>query len=57
MLHDVDDLMPIGEFSQRSGLSPKRLRSYAAGGLLVPAAIDSSSGYRYYSRVNCARPS
>ena len=49
MLHDVDDLMPIGEFSQRSGLSPKRLRSYAAGGLLVPAAIDSSSGYRYYS--------
>jgi PPM family protein phosphatase len=49
-LHDVDDdLMPIGEFSERSGLSPKRLRSYAAAGLLVPAAIDSSSGYRYYS--------
>jgi PPM family protein phosphatase len=44
-----DDLMPIGEFSERSGLSPKRLRSYAAAGLLVPAAIDSSSGYRYYS--------
>jgi protein phosphatase len=49
MLHDVDDLMPIGEFSERSGLSPKRLRSYAAGGLLVPAAVDSTSGYRYYS--------
>ena len=41
--------MPIGEFSERSGLSPKRLRSYAAAGLLTPAAIDSSSGYRYYS--------
>jgi len=41
--------MPIGEFSERSGLSPKRLRSYAAGGLLVPAAVDSASGYRYYS--------
>jgi len=41
--------MPIGAFSERSGLSPKRLRSYAAGGLLVPAAIDSASGYRYYS--------
>ena len=41
--------MPIGEFSERSGLSAKRLRSYAAAGLLVPAAIDSSSGYRYYS--------
>ena len=41
--------MPIGEFSERSGLSPSRLRSYAATGLLVPAAVDSSSGYRYYS--------
>jgi DNA-binding transcriptional MerR regulator len=41
--------MPIGEFSLRSGLSAKRLRSYAAGGLLLPAAVDSASGYRYYS--------
>jgi DNA-binding transcriptional MerR regulator len=49
MLRHVDELMPIGEFSERSGLSPKRLRSYAAGGLLVPAAVDSVSGYRYYS--------
>ena len=49
MLHCVDDLMPIGEFSERTGLSPNRLRSYAAGGLLVPAAVDSASGYRYYS--------
>jgi PPM family protein phosphatase len=49
MLRCVDDLMPIGEFSERSGLSPNRLRSYAAGGLLVPAAVDSLSGYRYYS--------
>lgn len=45
----MDDLMSIGEFSEKSGLSPKRLRSYAAAGLLTPAAIDSSSGYRYYS--------
>lgn len=41
--------MPIGEFSERSGLSAKRLRSYAAEGLLVPAAVDPASGYRYYS--------
>src|SRR4051794_35787799 len=41
--------MPIGEFSELSGLSPKRLRSYAAAGLLVPAAVDSGSGYRYYA--------
>ena len=49
MLHGVDRLMAIGEFSDRSGLSAKRLRTYAAEGLLVPAAVDSSSGYRYYS--------
>src|SRR5690242_4789156 len=41
--------MPIGEFSQRTGLSAKRLRSYAAAGLLPPAAIDPNSGYRYYT--------
>jgi protein phosphatase len=40
--------MPIGEFSERSGLSQKRLRTYAAAGLLVPAAVDSDTGYRYY---------
>src|SRR5437763_10318820 len=45
----VDDLMPIGEFSERSGLSQKRLRTYAAAGLLVPAAVDSDTGYRYYA--------
>ncbi len=45
----MDGLLPIGEFSERSGLSPKRLRTYAAEGLLVPAAVDPASGYRYYS--------
>ena len=49
MLSHVDGVMPIGEFSERCGLSPKRLRSYAAHGLLIPAAVDSQSGYRYYS--------
>jgi protein phosphatase len=49
MLRYVDDLLPIGEFSERSCLSPKRLRSYASAGLLVPTAVDSASGYRYYS--------
>jgi PPM family protein phosphatase len=47
--------MPIGEFSQRSGLSPKRLRTYAAESLLAPAAIDPSSGYRYYSPAQLSR--
>ena len=49
MLQVVDGLMAIGEFSDRSGLSVKRLRTYAAEGLLVPAAVDPVSGYRYYS--------
>ena len=48
MLDCVDNLVPIGEFSERSGVSPKRLPSYAPGGLLALAAIDSASGYRYY---------
>ncbi|MEG8183628.1 MerR family transcriptional regulator [Nocardia terpenica] len=45
----VDDLLSIGEFASRCGLSAKMLRSYAAAGLLVPAAVDGFSGYRYYS--------
>jgi protein phosphatase len=48
-LSPVDELMPIGVFSEQTGLTPKRLRTYAANGLLQPAAIDSTSGYRYYS--------
>jgi protein phosphatase len=40
--------MSIGDFSGRSGLSPKRLRSYAASGLLPPAAVDPDTAYRYY---------
>jgi protein phosphatase len=54
MLQLVDDLMAIGEFSERSGLSAKRLRTYAAEGLLAPAAVDPVSGYRYYSPAQLA---
>lgn len=45
----MDGLLGIGDFSARCGLSAKMLRSYAAAGLLVPAAVDRASGYRYYS--------
>ena len=41
--------MSIGDFSASSGLSPKRLRTYAAIGLLTPAAVDPDTAYRYYS--------
>ena len=45
----MEELLPIGEFSARCGLSAKMLRTYAAAGLLTPAAVDRQSGYRYYS--------
>src|SRR4051794_16886533 len=45
----MSGLMSIGDFSALSGLSPKRLRDYAVGGLLVPAAVDPDTGYRYYA--------
>ena len=45
----MDELLAIGEFSARSGLSAKVLRSHAAAGLLVPAAVDPWTGYRYYA--------
>ena len=41
--------LSIGEFSQRTRLSQKALRIYGDLGLVVPAFVDPSSGYRYYS--------
>ena len=43
----VDELS-IGEFARRSRLSPKALRLYDELGLLTPARVDESSGYRFY---------
>lgn len=45
----------IGEFSKASGLSVKTLRFYHEKGLLLPAAIDPSSGYRYYDQHSLER--
>jgi effector-binding domain-containing protein len=44
----VDDLLPIGRFSKATRLSVKALRHYDELGLLRPAFVDPSSGYRYY---------
>src|SRR5689334_5683657 len=41
-------LLAIGEFSRASYLTIKALRHYHDVGLLEPAEVDSSSGYRYY---------
>lgn len=37
-----------GRFGAATRLSPKALRLYAEQGLLVPAYVDPSTGYRYY---------
>jgi DNA-binding transcriptional MerR regulator len=42
------DLISIGEFARRSGLSAKALRLYDELGLLPPARVDPDSGYRWY---------
>jgi DNA-binding transcriptional MerR regulator len=44
----VTTYLSIGEFSQRTRLSPKALRLYGELGLLVPARVDPDSGYRFY---------
>ncbi|HJR25685.1 MAG TPA: MerR family transcriptional regulator [Acidimicrobiales bacterium] len=49
MLVAVAVLVPIGEFSKMTYLSVKALRHYHDVGLLEPASIDDSSGYRLYA--------
>ncbi|MFI6423128.1 MerR family transcriptional regulator [Streptomyces sp. NPDC050842] len=47
---DRRNMLPIGQFSQASGLSVTALRHYDASGVLVPAFVDPVSGYRYFRR-------
>ncbi|WP_336791326.1 MULTISPECIES: MerR family transcriptional regulator [Gordonia] len=46
---DDSELMAIGAFARRTGLTASALRFYADAGLLVPARTDPSSGYRFYA--------
>jgi len=41
--------LTIGEFAQATHLSVRTLRRYHDSGLLAPASVDPSSGYRYYT--------
>lgn len=50
------ELMPIGDFARRSGLTSSALRFYADSGLLHPAEVDPASGYRYYTADQVNRP-
>ncbi len=49
MLGTVDVLLTIGEFSKMTYLSVKALRHYHEVGLLEPAVIDRTTGYRRYT--------
>jgi DNA-binding transcriptional MerR regulator len=49
MLGIVEPLLTIGEFSKMTYLSVKALRHYHEVGLLEPAQVDPSSGYRQYA--------
>ncbi|MDQ1136612.1 DNA-binding transcriptional MerR regulator [Microbacterium sp. SORGH_AS 1204] len=44
-----EPLLGIGDFSRYAGLSVRMLRHYDQRGLLPPAEVDRSSGYRRYS--------
>ncbi|MFI1168705.1 MerR family transcriptional regulator [Streptomyces sp. NPDC020801] len=48
MVDGDEELLTIGAFAARARLSAKALRRYDRLGLLVPAHVDESSGYRYY---------
>lgn len=41
--------LTIGEFARATHLSVRTLRRYHESGLLEPASVDPSSGYRYYT--------
>ncbi|NEC86436.1 MerR family transcriptional regulator [Streptomyces sp. SID12501] len=50
-----DGLLTIGAFAARARLSPKALRLYDRLGLLAPAHVDGTSGYRYYRAEQAER--
>ncbi|MFJ8209430.1 MerR family transcriptional regulator [Streptomyces sp. NPDC096033] len=49
------ELMPIGVFARRCGLTSSALRFYADSGLLPPAEVDPVSGYRFYGAEQLTR--
>jgi len=44
-----EELLSIGRFAQVTGLTAKALRHYDDLGLLRPAHVDETSGYRWYA--------
>ena len=48
-------MLKIGDFSKLSLVSVKALRYYDERGLLKPARVDPSTGYRFYSVSQLSR--
>jgi DNA-binding transcriptional MerR regulator len=48
-------VLTISEFGRRTGLSHKALRLYDVSGLLAPAQVDPSNGYRLYDEEQLER--
>ncbi len=49
-----EQLYRIGMFAQMNRITVKTLRFYEEQGMLSPAYVDSSSGYRYYTMAQMA---
>ncbi|MFD2420869.1 DNA polymerase III subunit beta family protein [Amycolatopsis pigmentata] len=49
------ELLTIGAFARAARLTASALRFYADSGLLRPARVDGTSGYRYYARDQVGR--
>jgi DNA-binding transcriptional MerR regulator len=51
----LDESLSIGRLARLTGLSVKALRHYGEIGLLPPAEVDTSSGYRRYAPAQVER--
>ena len=50
-----DKLLPIGYISKSLGVSEKTIRRMESEGLLKPACLNTSTGYRFYDSDNLSR--
>jgi DNA-binding transcriptional MerR regulator len=48
-------MLSIGEVAHFTGVSRRMLRHWEEGGLITPASVDGSTGYRRYSRTQVGR--
>ncbi|MFE5737518.1 MerR family transcriptional regulator [Streptomyces celluloflavus] len=48
-MDDTEELLSIGVFARRVGLAPSALRFYDDCGVLRPARVDATTGYRHYA--------